>query len=486
MSRLRRRRTKIVATLGPASDDPAMIAALVAAGVEVFRLNFAHGDHAAHESRVRAVRAAAARADAHVALLADLAGPKIRAGRFRGGSITLAAGDRVTVTTRDVLGEPGLVPSDYESLHLDVRPGDPILLDDGRIELRVVGVDGPDVAAAVVAGGILSDRKGMNLPGVALSAPALSDRDRADASFAAAIGIDVIGLSFIRRAADLEELARHLGSDRARVALLAKVEKPEALGEIDAILAAADAIMVARGDLGVELPPERVPVVQDDLVGRAIAAACPVVVATQMLESMTASTRPTRAEVADIAHAVKSGADALMLAGETASGAHPVETVAMMDRVIRETEAAMWREGRFGSITRDDPDRLPTPASPPTQGNVADAVSLSIAQLSRLLGARAILVFSHSGHSARAVCAARPAAPVIAVSPDAAVCRRMNLLWGAVPAVIEAEWEGDPTGLARRLAGDLGLAESGEPLLVVRGFHSDPERNAPTVSVITA
>ena len=483
--RLKRRRTKIVATVGPASAAPAILEGLVRAGADVFRLNFAHGDHASHGELFGRIAEVRERLQAPIAVLADLAGPKIRAGRFEGGSMPLVKGERVTVTTRPVTGAKGLIPSDYRDLHKDVKAGDAILLDDGKLQLEVLAVSGTEVEAEVITGGELRDRKGMNLPGAKLSVPALSDKDREDARFAGGLPVDVLGLSFVRRASDLEQLARALGEARSRLVLLAKIEKPEALGDLDAILRVADAVMVARGDLGVELEPEKVPVVQDELVLRAIAAAKPVVIATQMLESMMASLRPTRAEVSDIAHAVKSGADCVMLSGETAMGAYPVEAVAMMDRVIRETEAAMWRQGRFGSITRDDPERLAEPGARDRFTLLADGVAHSAAQLSRLLGARAIVVVSRSGASARAVAAARPGCPMVVTSGDPAVLRRMNLLWGAVPVPI-AEGIEDPVHLARRLVKELEVAGPGDPVLVVRGFDPDPRKNAPTLTVLSA
>ena len=482
VKRLKRRRTKIVATLGPASSEPDTLDALIRAGVEVFRLNFSHGTHAQHAEIYQRVRAGATRAGEPVAVLADLSGPKIRTGKFKGGSIFLVEGALVTVTVRSVLGEPGLIPSAYPELAGDVEVGGRILLDDGNLELRVEDVRGTGVECLVISGGTLSDRKGMNLPGVKVSAPSLTHKDRGDAAFALELGVDLLALSFVRKADDVREL-RQLVADRGTdTVIIAKIEKPEALDAIDEILAVSDGIMVARGDLGVELPPEVVPIAQSQLVDLARARGKAVIVATQMLESMTRNPRPTRAEVTDVSNAVASGTDAVMLSAETASGEHPVDAVEIMDRVARETEGYTWRRGAFSSIVGE----LPSARSPDEPLEVHEAVGRATAQLSRDLMVRAIVVFTHSGWSARMVATSRPQAPVLAVSDDARTCRRLNLLWGVVPvhgSVEESTVELNE--VARRLARESGLASSGEHVLRVLGFHSDPERNVPTLSVLT-
>jgi pyruvate kinase len=474
---LKRRRTKIVATLGPSSSSAELIEQLILAGVDVFRLNFSHGEHEGHRELYERVRAAAAKLDEVVAVLADLCGPKIRTGRFEGGQIELRRGEPVTVTTRDVLGGPGLIASHYDGLAHDVRVSDRILLDDGHLELRVEAVEGTEIACTVVQGGVLKDRKGMNLPGVRVSAPSLTAKDRVDALFALELGVDLLALSFVRRAADVAELCALVQGSGHAAGIIAKIEKPEALDEMGPILDAADGIMVARGDLGVELPPEVVPVVQDQLVDLARARNKPVIVATQMLESMINNSRPTRAEVSDVSHAVGSGADAVMLSAETAVGSHPVAAVEMMSSVARHAESRLWQQAAFGSMMR------PSQALPPLP--VETAVARASAQLSRDLRVRSIQVISVTGRTASVVSAARPAAPVIGVSTDAQTCRRMKLLWGVVPVeATEADLH-DAHGLARVLAQRLGLAAPGDHILLVRGFHSTPERNAPTVTVLT-
>ncbi len=475
---LRRRRTRIVATLGPASSDETTLAALVEAGVDVVRLNMSHGEHASHARTFDTVRRVAAAAGRHVAVLADLAGPKIRVGRFEGGGIDLIEGEPVTLTMRDVPGVPGLIPSQYTGLARDVRAGVRVLLADGVMELRVESVAGDEVHCVVVQGGRLTDRKGINLPDVAVSAPCLTTKDRADARFALDLGVDFLGLSFVRRASDIDELKTLIAEHGTPCAVVAKIERPEALADSDAILDATDAVMVARGDLGVELPPEQVPIAQLALIADARRRGKPVIVATHMLESMIDNPRPTRAEVSDVSTAVLTGADAVMLSGETASGAHPVAAVRMMDRIARQAEGYQWHQGAFGHIG-DSAAAAPQPPLP-----FGDAVARAVAQLSRDLRPRAIVVVSHGGMSAATVSSARPAAPVVAVSDNQATCRRMNLLWGVVPEYAPAESLEDPRRMARRLATTLQLAEPGEYILLVRGFHRDYERNTPTITLI--
>jgi pyruvate kinase len=462
---LQRRRTKIVATIGPACREPAMLGALIRAGVNVFRLNMSHGDHAGHRANFANVRAAAEAAGEAVAVLSDLCGPKIRVGRFAGGCITLETGQKVTVTTRDVLGVPGLIPSQYAALAEDVRHGDRILLDDGMLELHVEDVAGSEIACTVTTGGVLKDRKGMNLPGVQVSAPALTDKDREDARFALDLGVDFLALSFVRRPCDITDLKALIASAGAATPVIAKIEKPEALDAIDEILEVADGLMVARGDLGVELAPEAVPIVQHDLVERCRRKNKPIIVATQMLESMIEHPRPTRAEVSDVSHAVFAGADAVMLSAETAVGAYPLKAVEMMDRVARQVEGWQWIEGGFRSITQGERER---PAPLPLR----EAVARSTAQLSRDLRVRAVAVRTKHGTSAQVVAATRPAAPILALTMDPGVSRRMNLLWGVIPRRIDAAEFERPQSAARRHACEMGLAEKGQTILLLAGFGS--------------
>ena len=314
------RRTKIVATQGPATSTPEVLDAMIAAGVDVFRLNFSHGSHESHAESMRAIKEAIARSGRHVAVMGDLCGPKIRVGHFEKGSIELVEGSRVTITVRKVMGHDGLIPSEYEELAKDVKPGDRILMADGTRELRVVSVDDTEVLCDVVRGGVISDRKGINLPNVAISTPSFTAKDKDDAAFACELGVDYLAMSFVRSAKDVLELKAFLAERGADIPVMSKIEKPEAVHNIESIMEASDAIMVARGDLGVEMPAEEIPLIQKELTRMAIRANKPVVIATQMLESMIGAGTPTRAEVTDVAWAAMEGADAVMLSGETSVG----------------------------------------------------------------------------------------------------------------------------------------------------------------------
>lgn len=476
---LRMRRTKIVATLGPASADEDTIEALIAAGVDVFRLNMSHGSHEDHTRSLRRVRQLAGDAGRPVAVLADLSGPKIRVGRFQPGGITLTAGESVRVTTRDVPGEPGLIPSQYRGITKDVRKGVRILLADGVMELEVISVDGTEIECKVTQGGQLTDRKGINLPDVDVSAPSLTEKDRADASFILDQGIDFLALSFVRSGRDMRELRTLMSAHQRQAALVAKIERPEALADINGILAESDAVMIARGDLGVELPPEQVPSIQQQLLDRARQFNRPAIVATQMLESMISNSRPTRAEVTDVSHSVASGADAVMLSAETAAGRHPVAAVEMMDRIARQAEAHLWREEAFGSLTLEN-----HPGADTGGGNFGAAVARATSLLSRDLQVRAVVVFSESGMSAGTMTAARPAAPIVAISSNNETVRRMALNWGAIPVLVRPDHLEDGHELARRTVSRLGLATDGEYILIVQGFHAEAERNTPSVTLI--
>jgi len=462
------RRTRIVATVGPASRDPEKLEALLEAGVNVFRLNMSHGTHEQHREVIGRVRGISARLGRHVTLLGDLCGPKIRVGHFAGGEMTLVSGQKVTVTTRDVPGGDGLIPSQYAALANDVRAGNRILLDDGLLELRVERVEGTEVECVVVHGGRLKDKKGMNLPGVPLSTPALTQRDRQDTRFLLAEGIDWLALSFVRRPADIADLRKEIESAGQSTPIIAKIEKPEAVEALAGILEAADGVMVARGDLGVEMPLENVPIIQADLVEQARHAAKPVIVATQMLESMVTQPRPTRAEASDVSTAVMSGADAVMLSAETASGSFPLEAVKTMDRIARKVEAWQSLETHFQQSERDQDSHAAADRDLPLR--LRRAVAKSTAQLCKDLRVRAVLVHSKGGTSAAQVSSYRPSAPIVALTTDARVARRMNLLWGVIPRVITAEEFEKPKTTARQQADALGLVEPGQQLLLLSGL----------------
>ncbi|MDP2098189.1 MAG: pyruvate kinase [Methylobacter sp.] len=477
MPHLSSRKTKIIATLGPASDTQDVIYKLIEAGVNVFRLNMSHGEHDSHRRLYQLIRESAAALNLHVAIFADLCGPKIRTGRFKDGSIILKKGDQLVVTTRDVIGEDGLIPCQYRALADDVTVGDRILLDDGKFELRVRAKKGQDIDCEVIYGGELKNNKGINLPGVNVSCPSLTEKDRADALFALDLGVDYLALSFVRKAEDITDLRQLIVSNGYDTHIIAKIEKPEALTNGQDIIKAADAIMIARGDLGVELNPEDVPIAQRQLIKTARVLNKPVIVATQMLESMIESSRPTRAEVADISNAVYSSTDAVMLSGETAAGYFPVEAVEIMSKVIKQTEAFMREQDVFGKLAHRENELKPLP--------FGDAVADATAQLCFDLHAKAIVSITSGGMSVVTLSSARPAAPLIAISANKWVCQRMNLYWGVVPMHSEEAGHAHPNKLARRYAIETELANVGDNVVVVRGFHQDSQLNSPTITMLT-
>ena len=424
-------RSKIVCTVGPACEAEACLASMLDAGMDVARLNFSHGEHEWHAAMIDRLRALEAKRSQPIGILADLQGPRMRVGKLRGGTMTLVAGTTVTLTTAPIEGADGLIPSDYDLLPADVKPGSRILLEDGLLDLRGESVAAPRVVCTVVTGGELADHKGMNLPGVEVSAPALSEKDRADLAFAVAHGVDFIALSFVRKPSDVEELRtalRDLGSDAQ---IIAKLEKPEVLADLDALLAVTDAVMVARGDLGVEMPPEQVPIAQKRIIARCMAFRTPVIVATQMLESMCTNPRPTRAEVADVANAVLDGADAVMLSEETAAGHYPVEAVRMMDAIVREAEGYQDSLPHLATALADVSQRL----------TFSDAVARAAAETAEHVGADLIAAFTESGFTARLVSKCRSAVPAIAVTPKVATARRCTLYWGVTPALLDQHLE---------------------------------------------
>jgi pyruvate kinase len=468
------RRTKIVATVGPASSSSQVLEALMKAGVDVFRLNMSHGDQAGHQSSYERIRATATRLSRPVAILADLCGPKIRTGRFENGGIDLIEGEEISITMGEGTGRQGVIVSRYEALAGDVGRDDRILLADGLFELCVLASSANEVRCRVVHGGRLTDNKGMNLPGVDISAPCMTPKDIKDAEFASSLGVDFIALSFVRTAGDVRQLRSLLDTGANPAGIVAKIEKPEALENAEDILGVSDAIMIARGDLGVELPPEEVPIAQKRLIEMATRSGQPVIVATQMLESMITNSRPTRAEVTDVSHAVTSGADAVMLSAETAAGDFPVDAVAMMDRVARQAEAHLWSDGAWGVEWGSD-----------GEASVWRSVASAAAEMSKRLDARAVVVVSQSGRSAQTISAARPAAPVLAITANTRIFNRMSLLWGVVPLIDERAGKFNPNELARDVVLDLGLAKPGQHILLVRGFHDDKLLNLPSITVLT-
>ncbi|MFE5187711.1 pyruvate kinase [Streptomyces sp. NPDC056628] len=413
------RRAKIVCTLGPATDTYDRIRELVEAGMDVARFNLSHGTHAEHEERYRQVRKASDETGHSVGLLADLQGPKIRLGRFTEGPVLLERGDTFTLTVDPAAeGDRHQCATTYAGLAADVTPGERILVDDGKVCLEVTAVDGPRVRTTVVEGGIVSDHKGLNLPGVAVSVPALSDKDEDDLRWALRTGFDVIALSFVRSGRDIDDVHRIMDEEGRRLPVIAKIEKPQAVDALDDIVAAFDGIMVARGDLGVEVPLEQVPIVQKRAITLARRNAKPVIVATQMLDSMIDHSRPTRAEASDVANAVIDGTDAVMLSGETSVGKYPVETVRTMARIVEAAEEDLLSQG-LPPLTEHN--------KPRTQGG---AVARAAAEIGDFLVARFLVAFTQSGDTARRLSRYRSPIPLLAFTPEPATRSQLNLTWG--------------------------------------------------------
>ncbi len=449
------RRAKIVCTMGPATASAEQVRALVDAGMDVARLNLSHGSHADHEEVYARVRRASDESGRGVGVLVDLQGPKIRLGKFAEGPVLLERGDEFTITTEDVPGDRQLVSTTYSGLPGDVSPGDTILVDDGRINLTVVTVDGPRVVTRVVEGGVVSDAKGLNLPGVAVSVPALSDKDIEDLRWALHLRADMIALSFVRNAKDIEDVHRIMDEEGVRIPVLAKIEKPQAVEHLAEIVHAFDGIMVARGDLGVELPLEEVPLVQKRAVAMARQNAKPVIVATQMLDSMISASRPTRAETSDCANAVLDGADALMLSGETSVGAHPITAVATMARIIENVEDNALHEIH------------PMRTRPHTQGG---AITRAAAEVGDLLGAKYLVAFTQSGDSARRMSRLRSAIPLLAFTPEAATRSQLSLTWGTETFLVAfVHHTDDMVRQVDRALLELGRCQPDDVVVIVAG-----------------
>lgn len=473
---VRSARTKIVATIGPASRAPERIGELLETGVDVCRINFSHGTLAEHAETVARIRAAAGGNSAAPAILGDLCGPKIRLNDVAGGKITLERGAVVRITRGTEPSTPERLTTNFPTLIDEVRPGERILIDDGLVRLLVTEKRADELEAACTVGGELSGRKGVNFPDTHISAPALTDKDRRDAAWAAETGLDFVALSFVRSAADIEQLRELLGAAGSRAQIVAKIEKREAVADLDRIVAAADAVMVARGDLGVELEVWKVPLIQKDIVRRCRAAGVPVIVATQMLQSMVTNPTPTRAEVSDVANAIYDGVDAVMLSAETAAGAYPALAVDMMQRIAEATEGYLNRYV-------DPPPREPSPQQQRADAAVAAVAHAAVAAAERS-DARLVAVWSTSGATVRRVAQHRLPVPVIGVSNDAVVCRQMNLLFGVTPLLVPpADHPGRMAEkLDTRLVG-LGLARPGDPIVVVTSTRPTEPGMADTVLV---
>ncbi|RKH61611.1 pyruvate kinase [Corallococcus llansteffanensis] len=462
------RKAKIICTLGPASDSREVIEGLVRAGMNVARLNFSHGTHDEHRQRVLRIRAVSKKLGVPVAILQDVQGPKVRLGKFEGGQLLVTAGDTVTVTTRAVLGQGRTIPTPVRSLPRDVEKGHEVLLDDGRVRLRVLKVDGRDVSCRVEVGGLLKDHKGLNLPGTAMSVPTLTDKDKVDLAFGQEVGVDYVALSFVRSAQDVRQ-ARALVA-RRKTPLISKIEKPQAVENLEAIAAESDGVMVARGDLGVEMPLEQLPAIQKRIVREVNRMGGIVIVATEMLESMVNNARPTRAEVSDVANAILDGADAVMLSGETAAGRYPIDAAATMARIVEETE----RSGTSALV------HSPFERS----SDLGTGIAAAAVAAARQLDIGTIIAHTESGHTARLISEFRPGARVIALTPNVDAVNRMALYWGVTGRLVKRVTSTDAMlKQVRRICHEERLCEPGTPVIVVAGVPLNVPGNTNLMSI---
>ncbi|MEE3164638.1 MAG: pyruvate kinase [Bacteroidota bacterium] len=414
------KRTKIVATMGPASNTEERLEALIQAGMNVARLNFSHGEHAIHGQTIANVRKVDEKLGTHTALLADLQGPKLRIGELEGGQIDLVQGEELVIRTGSEVGTSGVVYTNYMKFARDVKAGEPVLMDDGKLELRVLETDGKgEVRCEVVHGGVLKPRKGINLPSTAISLPCITEKDAVDLAYALEQDVDWIGLSFVRKAQDIVELRERIEAEGKHTRIIAKIEKPEALEDLDGILEETDAVMIARGDLGVEIPKQEVPLVQKDIIQRCMHMGKPVIVATQMMESMIEASVPTRAEVNDVANAVLDGADAVMLSAETSVGAYPVEAVTAMTDIIESME------GQDRMYYHERP-----PLSPEDDRFISDSMCYNACRLAKRVNATAIVTMTFSGYTAVHVSSQRPKAHIFMFTANKRVLAQMSLVWG--------------------------------------------------------
>lgn len=453
------RRTKIVATIGPATESAERLRELVAAGATTFRLNFSHGDHSEHAARIATIRQVSAELGIELGILQDLQGPKIRLGRFADGPITLAKGDQFTLTSRNVACNQKIATVTYASLADEVVPGSRILLDDGRVEMVVDSVDKPEqtLFCSVTVGGVLSNNKGVNFPDVQLSIRALTEKDRIDLAFGLKQGVDWVALSFVRNPSDMREIRELIRSHGYNTPVVAKIEKFEAIDQIDDILPLCDGVMVARGDLGVEMPAEEVPLLQKELIRKANSLGIPVITATQMLDSMVSCPRPTRAEVSDVANAILDGTDAVMLSNESAVGDFPVEAVATMAIIARRIE-------------RDYPQRVRDSHMATT---IPNAICQAVSSIARQLNAAAILPLTKGGSTARNVSKFRPSTPILAITSEVNVARQLQLCWGVNPLVVEEQPSSTSTfSLAMGMARELGFLRDGDLVVQTAGTLS--------------
>jgi pyruvate kinase len=452
-----KRKTKMVCTIGPASELPPILEALIQAGMDVARLNFSHGTQEDHLKKIKTIRQTAERLKKTVSILQDLSGPKIRVGKVREGGIELKRGEKFFLTHREILGDERGVTVNYASLPREVKAGDTILLSDGTIELRVLESNGQNVQCRIMVGGVLTSQKGVNFPTRSILAAAFTEKDRHDLLFGIQQGVDLIGLSYVKEAADIQEVKRFLKQESADLPVIAKIERKEALEHVDEILLASDGIMVARGDLGMETPLERIPNVQKRLIRKANASGKPVITATQMLRSMVDHTQPTRAEVTDVVNAIYDGTDAIMLSEETASGQFPVESVQMMAKIAQSAE----EEFPFDQFLRKEMEG---------ETHLPQAISHVATLLAREVEAVAIVTPTESGSTARWVSRLRPRQPILALSRHFSTIQRLNLCWGVYPVLIP-DWKDtdDMLERARRIPEELGIANKGDRIIIIAG-----------------
>src|SRR5882724_10241675 len=449
------RRTKIVCTLGPATSAPDKLSALIRCGMNVARFNFSHGTHAEHAGRMSTIRSAARECGEFIAIMQDLQGPKIRTGLLRDKQVTLRTGDKLVITNDDIPGDASRISTTYHDLPMDVRIGDRILLADGLIELRAEGSTTSEITCLIVNGGVLGEHKGINLPGVKISSPSLTEKDKQDLEFGIAQKVDYVALSFVRRAEDIMDLRRLLDDAGAKIKIIAKLEKQEAIDNLDSILDVSDGVMVARGDLGVEMSPERVPIIQKHIISKANQHGVLVITATQMLESMITNPRPTRAEASDVANAILDGSDAIMLSAETSIGDYPLEAVGMMSNIAADVEKS--------DIYRRETDRDVLPCA----SDFARTISRAVDQAATALDAKAIVAFTRSGKTALLMSKYRPVAPIMALSADETACRQMALFWGVTAhCVTDVENTDDLVQRVEDKARESGLVHSGDVVIV--------------------
>ena len=451
-----KRRTKIVATIGPATQSEEIIADLIKAGVTTFRLNFSHGDHKDHEERIKTIRKVSEKLNLDVGILQDLQGPKIRLGRFREGPVKIKKGDKFTLTSNEVACTKSIANVTYNKLAQEVTKGKRILLDDGKIEMIVEKVDIPNnlLECKVTVGGVLSNNKGVNFPDVQLSVKALTDKDIEDLEFGLTAGIDWVALSFVRNPSDINEIKNLINKNGQSIPVVAKIEKFEAIDQIDSILPLCDGVMVARGDLGVEMPAEEVPLIQKELIRKANTLGIPIITATQMLDSMASNPRPTRAEVSDVANAILDGTDAVMLSNETAVGDYPIEAVETMATIARRIE----RDYPLKAIESHLPSTIP------------NAISAAVSNIARQLDAGAIIPLTKSGSTARNVSKFRPPTPILATTTERSVARRLQLVWGVTPLLVQNDDRTARTfSIAMQLAQEMGILNQGDLVVQTAG-----------------